>query len=231
MADATPRVQEVQDRRSGMYNSSKNAPPKKAGGGGSYTWGKATDVLDYEPVGLPTGSIGVTSMPIAMSPTASPVTTSTTFQMDQGAFPVLGANVVPRAVSSWGPTAKTVIGPGALRPGTQVFGATHPRNQFAKKPYISSTTVVAPAQERLIDWSKAGMPDALVSAVIQGGAAHLGPYAQAAPVAVPLDTLRARTVATTASYQQQVPKVSQHVAGARRPAKAKVIQQPCGGGR
>jgi len=40
------------DRRSNMATSSVNQPPKKSGAGGSYTWGSATDVTDYEPMGL-----------------------------------------------------------------------------------------------------------------------------------------------------------------------------------
>jgi len=190
-----------QDRRSNMVNSSVNAPMKKGGAGGSYTWGAATDVQDFMPVGVAPGTVGVVSAPQVVSPTAGYVMQAApAFQMDQSAFPVLGNPGVQYMATQWGPTPVNTgqITSGALR-STFEGGQGQPRNMFAKKPYTTvraaNTEVVAQAQQGTIDWNQTGMPVAVMQSIVQSGAAaaHLGPYAQAAPVQIPLSTLQAQT--------------------------------------
>lgn len=233
-----------QDRRTRMIASSVNQPAKKGGAGGSYTWGSPMDVKDFEPVGIPSG-YGVVTSPVATSPTATVV--SPTFQMDQAAFPAIGTGSLP--VSTWGTSGVKIVSgsqPTAqfaqqavlannLRPGAlEVIDSTHPRNTFAKKPYIrpATTTIqAAPAGDGLIDWSKAGMPEAMMKAIVtsNAGAAHLGPYQQAAPSVLPLDVLRTRNVANQAQLRQYAPtNIQQGQISSCRPNQQinKIIQQP-----
>jgi len=217
-----------QDRRTRMLISSVNAPAKKGGAGGSYTWGSPLDVKDYEPVGLQ-GGYGVVTSPVVA--TTSVGSASPTFQMDTRAFPTLGTAPIKVATQSWGPTSMATVNltESSLRPGAlEVIDSTHPRNMFAKKPYVrpaTTTVTAAPAQEALIDWSKTGMPEAVMKAIVtsNAGAAHLGPYNQAAPSQVPLEVLRTQNVATQAQFQQYAPKVSKHAPQLR---SLGVIQQP-----
>lgn len=214
-----------------MVTSSVKAPAKKGGAGGAYTWGAAVDVQDYVSTGLgAAGSVGVVMAP---SPTSSVTIQSPTFSMDQSAFPTLGTSSIgSAAVKSWGPTAVTttpqVLNASALRTGAlDMVDAQHPRNQFAKKPTVRTnvTTVATPANSGLIDWSQVGVPEAVLTSLVKAGgntgAAHLGPYGQAAPVApVPLDALQARNVATAKQYVQQQPKVSKMPLAAQKPSRA-----------
>jgi len=56
---------DAKDRRTNMATSSVNAPPKKDGAGGAYTWGSATAVTDYEPQGIDPSGVGVqTAAPV-----------------------------------------------------------------------------------------------------------------------------------------------------------------------
>lgn len=214
------------DRRTNMANSSVNAPPKKGGAGGGYTWGSPLDVTDYEPVGV-TGSVGVVtqSLPVVSSPTAVAAGTPTSFQMTQQAFPnALGAAPAKVAVSSWGPGAlpQTVVSGSAIRQGVSV-GQQQPRNLFARKARPQQTQVVATqVQDGMIDWSKSGMPVETMQAIVRQ-AAHLGPYATAGPTTLPLDTLRARNIGTTTQIQAVQPAVAKQPIAMQKPT---IIQQP-----
>lgn len=228
------------DRRTRMVMSSVNAPAKKGGAGGAYTWGNPLDVQQYEggpAVSSPTAAampVGVMMAPAPTMITSTVSAPTTTFKMDMNAFPTLGATPAPvTAVQSWGPRpvpspAEVILSSESLRTGAlDVVDAQHPRNQFAKKPHVRpATTVVqsAPIQQGLIDWSQAGMPEAVVRSILHSneGAAHLGPYAQAAPSVVPLDVLRPQAVATQQQFQNYTPKISQ---ATMRP-KPTVIHQP-----
>mmetsp|Transcript_11862 Transcript_11862/g.26437 ORF Transcript_11862/g.26437 Transcript_11862/m.26437 type:complete len:185 (+) Transcript_11862:77-631(+) len=93
-----------QDRRTRMVHSSVHAPPKKDGAGGKYTWGAATDVMDYAPVGLGTSPVGVMT---AVQPSGPPAQMATSpFQAnitDSSHFPTLGAPGTAPATRPWGP--------------------------------------------------------------------------------------------------------------------------------
>mmetsp|Transcript_96127 Transcript_96127/g.271801 ORF Transcript_96127/g.271801 Transcript_96127/m.271801 type:complete len:399 (+) Transcript_96127:37-1233(+) len=58
-----PGKQEAKNRQPRTPGATVKAPPKKKGAGGSYTWGHAMDVIDYEPVGG-AGEPKVTTAPV-----------------------------------------------------------------------------------------------------------------------------------------------------------------------
>lgn len=227
----------TQERRTRMIASSINAPMKKEGGGGSYTWGTAMDVKDFEPVGLPTGSVGVVTAPAPIAITAS---TSPAYQFEpynQLSFPTLGATIPVSAPVQWGPSPSTtttqVLNESSLRTGAiDVVGAQHPRNMFAKKPYTAQRSqavqVATQAQEGMIDWTKSGIPQGVVQSIVQSNAAaaHLGPYATQA-TQVPLQTLRVQSAAQSAGYQQFTPAVAKPVVKSARTISGG-IKQPGG---
>lgn len=208
-----------QDRRTRMIQSSVNAPAKKGGAGGSYTWGSALDVQDFQPIGVDVASVGVVTAPTTTYVQAAP---AAAYQYQQQAFPTLGAQPVTRVVnSSWGPTASAgpqVLAETSLRAGAiDVVDAQHPRNLFAKKPYTTQRTasvqVATQAQAGMIDWTQAGLPQGVVQSIVQSNAAaaHLGPYGTIAPAQVPLTTLRAQNVGAQQVYQQLTPQVARPV--------------------
>jgi hypothetical protein len=121
-----------------MTTSSIHQPVKKDGAGG-HSWGTATDVTDFAPVGA------------------------------GGAKVVIGAPVATSASN---------------RPGTAgIYDATHPRNQFARKPRTTGATAPAAEGEEqaAIDWTSPGTTAASTQ-IIQAAAnpAHLGLYQQPA---------------------------------------------------
>jgi hypothetical protein len=238
------------DRRTRMLVSSVNAPAKKGGAGGGYTWGSVQDVTYLE--GQSVTAVGVATT-FAATPTNVGVITAPAPQvvqpvqvlqapniMDQSAFPSLGAAPVVSPVQSWGGSRVMTVGTGtmvaaapaalseaSLRPGAlDVFNSQHPRNMFAKKPYVRpATTLVetaSPVQEGLIDWSKAGLPDAVVKSILTSnqGAAHLGPYAMAAPSSVPLEVLRPQATFVQQQIKNTMPSVM------KKPLMQQPIIQP-----
>jgi len=223
-----------QDRRTRMVHSSVNAQPAKGGAGGSYTWGSPMDVQDYMPVGVGAGYGVVMAPQVASAPVYAQtiVAPSSPFQMDQGAFPVLGApptnGYTTRVSQGWGASqAVNPVSEAALRTGALgMVGQQHPRNLFAKKPYTTvraaNGELVAQAQEGMIDWNSTGISNAVMQTIVQSpqAAAHLGPYGAMAAPQVPLDVLRVQNVAAQQRYQQYTPQVMQQMT-APRP-----IQQP-----
>jgi len=112
--------------------SSVNATVKKGGAGGAYTWGGATDVIDFEPVGY-----GTTKVVAGAVPVAAPVSVATqsfgTNILSQAEFPTLGVGAAPRPVQ-WGPSTRRI--------STPVIAPTS-----ISTPIIGTSTVtVAPQQ-------------------------------------------------------------------------------------
>jgi len=105
------------DRRSRMPTSSVNAPAKKDGAGGAYTWGSAADVTDYEPVGLggmtkiataPANPAAAEADPAAMAGGAR----ERPKVQDPKQFPALGsasAVAAPATTVAWGPASAAKI--------------------------------------------------------------------------------------------------------------------------
>jgi len=231
----------TQDRRSNMINSSVNQPAKKSGAGGSYTWGTAMDVTDYAPVGItqPVGVVTAQAPTIVTQTVAAPA-----FKMSDDAFPALGGGPavtgVPASVvqanTRWGPALPRVLGDHAVR-SSAVVGQQQPRNLFAKPANMTrraeNTQVVAQAQEGTIDWSKAGIPQAVVQTIVKSpqAMAHLGQYGTAAPQ-VPLETLQVQNRAAQAGYAMYTPTVAKPTVNVvNNRAVAGGVKQPCGGGR
>lgn len=211
-----------------MIASSVNAPIKKGGAGGSYTWGSPLDVQDFEPVGVGAG-YGVVTAPM-MAPTIVQTVAAPAYRMDQQAFPTLGAPVAAPTVK-WGPPGQVQLSEAALRTGAlNVVGAEHPRNLFAKKPYVRTQVAATPsAGPQVIDWTQSGMPVEVMTSIVQSaGAAHLGPYGQVAPATVPLDVLRSQNLGVAKTYTQYSPKAAMPVAAKPQQAQRQtgVIQQP-----
>lgn len=202
------------DRRSNMAYGGYKEPAKKDGAGGSYTWGSPLDVT-YE--SSYTATAGVTLAPAV---TVSPMVMTQSLGvnvMDPVAFPTLGTAPAPTLTSSWGPATATTAVPAvltaqALRPGSlDIVGSQHPRNQFAKKPYIRPVSSVGTTtvQQGQIDWNQ--MPSTVLQQIVQAsGPAHLSPYTQAAPTMVPLEQLRP-IAAAQQTYQQMTPAYDQRM--------------------
>eukprot|EP00929_Paragymnodinium_shiwhaense_P105187 TRINITY_DN700_c0_g1_i2.p1 TRINITY_DN700_c0_g1~~TRINITY_DN700_c0_g1_i2.p1 ORF type:complete len:223 (+),score=38.70 TRINITY_DN700_c0_g1_i2:103-771(+) len=203
------------DRRDQKFStySTVGGDAKKGGAGGSYTWGSALDVpLDYAPAGYAApAQVIVAAAPqmVQAAPmVAQPMTVSIA---DTQAFPTLGA-AQPVTIRGWGPGSQgqyvvqqpvEILAPVRT---TVEFGATHPRNTFARIPRTSTGGSVVAAQPAAIDWSASGttaMNQAVLHATTSNPA-HLGPYTVAAPQ-VPMQTLRQQPV------YQQIPKPVSYV--------------------
>jgi len=103
-----------------MVTSSVNAPVKKDGAGGHYTWGGALDVMDYEPVGLGGMTKVSTDSPArAQVPAGQPVQFAPMVIQDAQQFPVLGSTaqptLMPATSARWAvPAAAVYAAPGAV---------------------------------------------------------------------------------------------------------------------
>ena len=94
-------VKEVpeKDRRSRMAISTVHQAPKKGGAGGSFTWGTAGDVQDYDPA--PVMETKVTVAPaqtVAMPSTAGPCTANIASSQQ---FPALSSNAPQASQTVW----------------------------------------------------------------------------------------------------------------------------------
>jgi hypothetical protein len=170
------------DRRTRMVTSSFKAPAKKDGAGGSYTWGGATDVTDYAPVGTSVSKVSVAPAPVsAADRQSSAPPTQKLYLKDTRHFPDLGVKPAPVAVK-WGPQPPPTpvqITEEALRPGTQeLFDAQHPRNAFARRARSAEGRSAGAQHQVAIDWSAAGT-SAVTQALLEtssGNAAHVSPF-------------------------------------------------------
>jgi len=175
-----------------MATSSVNQPPKKSGAGGSYTWGSATDVTDYEPIGLN----GMSKVVISTGPSPTMVQQPALPQRsvsltDHWQFPALGNNgAMPAPTQTqWGfvhvpngmPAPKVVLGQDMMRAGVQP-DSQHPRNAFVKKPHKQPEgSIIQERTPGAIDWTASGTT-AFQQQVMQAlqafanNPAHLSPY-------------------------------------------------------
>lgn len=209
---------ETKDRRTNMAFSSVNAPPKKDGAGGQYTWGGATDVTDYAPVGVDTSAVGLHTAYVAQPVSAAPMQT-VEYHHSATDFPVLGTPAQRPSVVNWAPQAQPVVVHSAAPIATAsvpalagheprqgvAFDQSHPRNQFATKPHIAPTTTVvtsAPA----IDWSSPGMAQVNTALVAAGSPTHVSPVNPPRPVQqIPLSVMQAQ-VRNQVNYAPTVSK-------------------------
>jgi len=215
---ATAQVME-KDRHSRMLYSTVNAPAKKGGAGGAFTWGSAMDpaAMAYSPVGE-----AMAAPKIAVAAGPAPVVYTTMQQVpmnynlrDQGAFPALVAGPRPPAPAVWGPPAvqtPSIIEPEViLRAGShELFDSSHPRNAFAKKVRVSQVMADKRTPAASIDWSSeglSGMHQQLVKAVA-ANPAHLSIYQQAVTSSQPSVQVLRQTPQTFVQYSE--PKIGTH---------------------
>jgi len=200
-----------------MIGSSINQPAKKGGAGGSYTWGSALDGVDFQPVGFDAANVGLVTSSGYAPTTYTQAAPAQAFQYQQQSFPKLGQAVNKAVNVGWGPTSvgPQVLAATSLRTGAlETVGQQQPRNQFAKKPYMSQRTasvqVANTAQAGMIDWSQAGLAQGVVQSIVQSNAAaaHLGPFGSQSVSQVPLTALRAQNVGTQQAYTQQKEQVA-----------------------
>mmetsp|Transcript_20453 Transcript_20453/g.57554 ORF Transcript_20453/g.57554 Transcript_20453/m.57554 type:complete len:296 (+) Transcript_20453:91-978(+) len=135
----------AKDRRSNMVKSSINAPAKKDGAGGSYTWGSAMDVTDYEPVGLASMNQVVMVGP-APVPTPAPVRQESVCISDAAQFPSLGSQPAASPLTSarWAAPAPAVY---QAPPVLQMAPAAAPAKVSAAAP-VTKTYVVTQTAAR-----------------------------------------------------------------------------------
>mmetsp|Transcript_21539 Transcript_21539/g.50180 ORF Transcript_21539/g.50180 Transcript_21539/m.50180 type:complete len:324 (+) Transcript_21539:69-1040(+) len=187
------KVQENQDRRSNMVHSSVNAPSKKDGAGGSYTWGGAMDITDYEPKG-----VGNVTKVVTVAPTAAPVQVA---QLVQGAavpqgtpvpisdsqqFPALGAPspqplASPTTSVRWGPPSVAVQQAAVVT--TQTAPAVQVQSMAAVPVQIPSSVKMPPAQATTVTTTAlAGTSSQAVSVSTTAAAAQVASTTVASPV-------------------------------------------------
>jgi len=236
---------DMKDRHSRMITSSVHAPAKKDGAGGSYTWGGMMDVMDYEPVAAlqepkvhtdfpatqswgPTATINAGTAS-AGYPAFNPTQSANLKLLSNQEFPTLAATTggdVTRAAGShavvWGPQPPA---PPPVRESVPEFNAQHPRNAFAKKPHVTTTTTVVQAPGSniaAIDWSQPGNTVFNKEAVkvAATSASHVSVYANPRP-APTREMLAARP--SPAAY---IPKPTKHEMGKQVFSKCHNIMQP-----
>eukprot|EP00746_Dinoflagellata_sp_MGD_P150501 gnl/MRDRNA2_/MRDRNA2_82350_c0_seq1.p1 gnl/MRDRNA2_/MRDRNA2_82350_c0~~gnl/MRDRNA2_/MRDRNA2_82350_c0_seq1.p1 ORF type:complete len:276 (+),score=38.56 gnl/MRDRNA2_/MRDRNA2_82350_c0_seq1:125-829(+) len=210
--------------------SSINAPAKKNGAGGSYTWGiSAQDEFDFVPdsLGVAGSNVSIMAAPATLTEEGwTVVEQREPFQsdlMDDKEFPSLAGKVVSARPSTpevkqdittypeaqavlASPAQKVVVKSDQLRPGSQdLFDASHPRNRFACKPSTPSPVSTPSTSQMSIDWSSSGIPlEVNRSLVKAGNSAHLGLYQQAAATRIPTEYLRPATAPVQASRSHRV---------------------------
>lgn len=214
----------VKDRQSRMADSSVNAPAKKDGAGGSYTWGSAgDDPTDYIIGGEVIGpNVTTVTLEPAVVKNAAPSQPFAGNLADNRAFPSLSGVIKAQPAASgvvqvptmapgaraWPASSapKVVLSAEQLRPGTaDIFDSSHPRNVFATRPTTTTTVVQNAGPQMAIDWSSSGIPlEVNRSLVKAGNPSHLGLYQQAATNYVPAQYLRPATAPIQAIRSQRI---------------------------
>jgi len=222
-----------------MIDSSINAPAKKDGAGGNFTWGSAgNDPVDY----IPASSMAVgpnVMIATGPAPVQTVVVNSTPFSgnfLDNRQFPSLSGVGVPIPAAS-GVVQIPTMAPGArawpassapkvalttevLRVGTSdLFDSSHPRNAFAARPVTTSVIQAGPGPQQAIDWSSSGVPLEINRSLIAAGSpSHVGLYQQPQANFVP------------AQYLRPAPAPVQPTRGYRAPAQPVRVKQNYGQG-
>jgi hypothetical protein len=207
-----------------MIASSVNAPAKKDGAGGGYTWGSALDdPTDFVPVSSQVaGPNIITTTAPECSGLGQPVSPFGGNLMDNFQYPPLGGSLPIAQPAASGVVQVPTLAPGArawpassaprialttesIRCGTSdIFDSTHPRSKFAAKPITTVTSAPVQAAPVAIDWSGAGVQDVNRSLVAAGNPAHLGLYQQAQSARIPTQYLRPATAPVQANLNYRV---------------------------
>lgn len=210
------QVEAEKPRRSNMANSSVNAPLRKGGAGGSYTWGSVLNTTDQEFHGVDMNLIDVVTSSAAKFASLEEKISCAPFDAnldDAEAFPCLptsevksqqmGPAAVPveEASSPLEPSAEWIIvappNMDCIRPGAlDTVDSQHPRNMLAKKRSTKHAQSFS-EQSWTLDWSEAGIPQEVKRQIIKSSltASHRGLYSKDATT-IPLDALRMQSVAS-----------------------------------
>jgi len=197
----------VKSRQSRMIDSSVNAPAKKDGAGGSYTWGSAVNnPTDFIPLSSEVVGPSITT---TAAPAATIVVQAEPFELDDSQFPSLSGKsmALDAQVTPASSVPKVILAADHLRPGTaDLFGSSHPRNTFASKPAKSTPAGVQTAGLQMaIDWSDCGIPLEVNRSLIKAGtSSHLGLYQQASTDRVPKEYLRPATAAVQETRSHRI---------------------------
>jgi hypothetical protein len=224
------QVEVEKTRRSNMSNSSVNAPAKKGGAGGSYTWGSATDIVDYQLLGIGCESIRVTTADI---PRTAPIAEAASFDVcldDNDAFPSLSGLAVVEKVCAHESNASEEVSPDwvfvtpeADTLDDKVVSVDSRKKSSGKKPTCESGT----ERSMSSDWSQAGIPHEVKIQLLKEACTslnHEGPYGKQHASTLPLDMFRAQN----AAHNQRASSLSRQKSVPRSRSKPKMIKQPNG---
>jgi len=214
------------DRQSRMAESSVNAPAKKDGAGGSFTWGSAIDdPTEYVYAEAAGPNVVVMDLAPAVIRAAEPYTfvnTNDNFPTLSGArvgMPVAGGVVqVPSmapGARAWPASSapKVILSESMLRPGTtDLYDGNHPRNQFAARPQVTRSIGAGP--QLSLDWSSSGIPLEVNRGLIASTTAnHQGLYQTTQAQRIPAQYLQPNQVmqapVQNRGYRVQQPQVRQ----------------------
>lgn len=232
-------VESQKPRRSNMIHSSINSTPKKGGSGGSFTWGLAQDVFDYDHIGFDADAVGVTTL---AAPLVAAIATDSLgpcdFDLaDEDAFPALAVASKKESMSKhvvspedepaadWVVVSETEVTneARALRMmSMEPFDGQHPRNIFSKKANAKQAMAKSEPQcpSNEIDWSQGGIPKEVKKRILHGSknSAHLSLHGQKPADPVPLSILRAQSNGSS-KRSNSLPKTP------RSHSKPRMVQQ------
>jgi len=225
------------DRRTRMVHSSVKAPPKKDGAGGQFTWGSVTDETNYQFVGAGTYQQVSTAQVVTVQPAMQPAVAQN-FQLAGADFPTLGsgpsANLSPlmlpmttmAAPIRWGPApapTPVILNPEThLRPGlggepSPAFDGQHPRNTFAKRPYLGAPIPV-------VELACSSPKDSKAKICEMTNPAHLSPYATK-PATGQLSSGQLASIAAKPQFMPP-PRISKQQFSTKVMREQRVIMQP-----
>lgn len=224
------QVEVEKTRRSNMSNSSVNAPAKKGGAGGSYTWGSAMETMDYELLGIGCESIRVTTADI---PRTAPIAEAASFDVcldDNDAFPSLSGPARGEKVDAQGSNAPEEVSLDwvFVTPEAETCADTIAPRLIEKKSSGKKPTCESGAERSMsIDWSQAGIPHEVKTLILKEACTklnHEGPYGKQHASTLPLDMFRAQN----AAHNQRASSLSRQKSVPRSRSKPKMIKQPNG---
>jgi len=131
------------DRRSRMAVSTMHQAPKKGGAGGSYTWGTAGDVQDYDPAPVTETKVTLAPQVVVQPGPASPFTANIASAQQ---FPALGSQPVAQPASVWYSQPATIKeAPVAPASAATTPAAASPAQAAAAPVQVTSSPGLAPS--------------------------------------------------------------------------------------
>ncbi|OLP89691.1 Soluble inorganic pyrophosphatase 1, chloroplastic [Symbiodinium microadriaticum] len=179
-AEPNEMAEADKDRRSRMAVSTVNAPPKKGGAGGSFTWGSEKDgTMDFDASRLQQPVKVITAAaPVQVQAAAAPFTANLASSQQ---FPSLGSRPVQAPAAAWGrPLYQTTAAPAVIPAASATSVAPVVQAAAAPQP-VTTTRVIT------------GMAPAAYTAQAAPAAAYAAPVSYPYP-AVPAGTPVVRTI-------------------------------------